>query len=354
MTTPAIVIEQFRQELEKNWRRSEALVKHAARPGSPQVGRTPKEVVWTLNKAKLYRYHQANQVHATPLFLTYALINKPYILDLTPGNSLVEYLVERGYDVYMLDWGVPGEEDKDLRIDDYVLGYLHKAAKQVLRISGHEKLSLLGYCQGGTLATMFAAAHPELVKNLVLLTTPVDFADAGMYTKWLDPKFFDVDRLADTLGLIPAGMMDLGAKMLKPMQNFYGPYMTLLDKIDDDTFVDGWRVMDHWVNDGVPFAGEAYKQWVKEFYQGNKLIKDELTLGGRPIRLKNIQANLLNVYAELDHICQPSQSKPLQDKVGTTDKTLLPVKAGHVGVVAGRSAKANFFPKLDAWLAARS
>lgn len=354
MTTPATVTEQFRTELDKNWRRSEALMKHAVRPGSPQVGRTPKEVVWTFNKAKLYRYHQDKQVHATPLFLTYALINKPYILDLTPGNSLVEFLVARGYDVFMLDWGTPGEEDKDLRMDDYVLGYLHKAAKQVLKAAGTDTLSLLGYCQGGTLATMYAAAHPELVKNLVLLTTPVDFSDAGMYTRWLDPKFFDVDRLADTMGLIPAGLMDLGAKMLKPLQNFYGPYMTLLDKIDDDTFVEGWQVMDHWVNDGVPFVGEAYKQWVKEFYQGNKLVKDELTLGGKPILLGNIKANLLNVYAELDHICQPGQSIPLMAKVASSDKTLMPVRAGHVGVVAGRSARANFFPKLDAWLAARS
>lgn len=354
MTTTANLIDQFRAELEKNWRRSEAIVQYAIRPGSPQVGRTPKEVVWTYNKAKLYRYHQPAQTHATPLFLTYALINKPYILDLTPGNSLVEYLVGQGYDVFMLDWGVPGEEDAELRLDDYVLEYLHRAARQVLKHAGTEQLSLLGYCQGGTLATMYAALHPEVVKNLILLTTPIDFADAGMYTTWLDPKHFDVDRLADVVGLVPAQMMDLGAKMLKPMQNFYGPYMTLLDRLDDETFVEGWRVMDHWVNDGVPFAGEAYRQWVKEFYQGNKLIKDALTLGGRPVRLGAIQANLLNVYAELDHICQPCQSKPLMDKVTMADKTLLPVKAGHVGVVAGRAARKNFFPKLDEWLAARS
>ncbi|MEB3223455.1 MAG: class III poly(R)-hydroxyalkanoic acid synthase subunit PhaC [Candidatus Sericytochromatia bacterium] len=347
-------IEQARHELDRAWRRNEALVKHALRPGAVAVGQTPKDVIWAYNKAKLYRYHQPNQRHATPLFLVYALINRPYILDLTPGNSLVEYLVGEGYDVYMLDWGRPGEEDAGLTLDDYVLTYLHRAAQQVLRASGQPRLSLLGYCQGGTLSTLYAALHPEVVKNLILLTTPIDFKDAGLYTTWLDPRHFDVDRLADVMGLIPAGMMDLGAKLLKPMQNLYGPYVTLLDRLDDDAFVEGWRVMDQWVNDGVPFPGAAYRQWVKHFYQGNQLVKGELTLGGRPVRLSGISAALLNVYAELDHICQPCQSKPLMDHVTSTDKTLLPVKAGHVGVVAGRAARKTFFPKLEAWLAERS
>lgn len=354
MNATADWIEQARREFEKNWRRSEAMVKYATRPGSVQVGQTPKEVIWTYNKAKLYRYHQPHQRHATPLFMTYALINRPYILDLTAGNSLVEYLVGEGYDVFLLDWGSPGEEDAELRLDDYVHDYIHRAAQQVLKHAECDEFSLLGYCQGGTLAAMYTALYPAAVKNLILLTTPIDFSDAGMYTTWLDPKHFDVDRLADVMGLIPAGMMDLGAKMLKPMQNFYGPYMTLLDRLDDDSFVAGWRVMDHWVNDGVAFPGAAYRQWVKQFYQGNQLINDQLSLGGKSVRLGNIRANLLNVYAELDHICQPCQSKPLMDKVSSQDKTLLAVKAGHVGVVAGRSARQNFFPKLEAWLAARS
>ncbi|MEB3198561.1 MAG: class III poly(R)-hydroxyalkanoic acid synthase subunit PhaC [Candidatus Sericytochromatia bacterium] len=347
-------ITQARQELEKNWRRSEAWLKYAQRPGSVAVGQTPKEVIWTSNKAKLYRYHADQVKHATPLLLVYALINRPYILDLTPGNSLVEYLVGQGYQVYMLDWGQAGEEDAGLRLDDYVQDYMLRAVRQVLKDSGHARLSLLGYCQGGTLSTMFAALHPDLVKNLVLLTTPIDFRDAGLYTAWLNPRHFDVDRLADVMGLIPAGMMDLGAKLLKPMQNLYGPYMTLLDRLDDETFVEGWRVMDHWVNDGVPFPGAAYRQWVKDFYQGNQLVQDGITLKGQPVRLSNLTANLLNVYAELDHICPPCQSKPLMERVGSEDKTLLSVKAGHVGVVAGRAARKNFFPQLDAWLAARS
>ena len=82
------------------------------------IAQTPKEVVWTLNKAKLYRYTPvvpAEQRHAVPLLLVFALMNRPSIIDLRPGHSFVEFMVKQGYDVFLLDWGVPGLEDKHLR-----------------------------------------------------------------------------------------------------------------------------------------------------------------------------------------------------------------------------------------------
>ncbi|HEY9724605.1 MAG TPA: class III poly(R)-hydroxyalkanoic acid synthase subunit PhaC [Oscillatoriaceae cyanobacterium] len=355
MTTTPDLFESFRLELERAWKRTEAAMAHTLKPPVPMVGQTPKDVVWTKNKAKLYRYHaQTETRHAVPLLLVYALINRPYILDLAPGNSLVEYLVGQGYDVFLLDWGTPGEEDAGLSLADYVLDYIPKAAKQVLKHAGAEKLSLLGYCQGGTLATMFAATHPELLENLILLTTPIDFSNAGLYSAWLDPRHFNVDRVVDAFKLVPAEMLKLGSNLLKPMQNYWGPYVTLFDRLDDDAFVDGWLVMNHWVNDGIPFAGESYRQWIKDFYQGNKLIKGEVKLAGRPVKLENLHCALLNVYAELDHIVPPCQATPALELVSSTDKESLAIKAGHVGVVAGRSARKNFFPKLDAWLSKRS
>lgn len=355
MLTTVDWIEKTRQELEKNFKRTEAAMRYALKPQTASVGQTPKEVVWAKNKAKLYRYHSAERRHATPLLLVYALINKPYILDLAPGNSFVEYLLGQGYDVYLLDWGTPGEEDANLGLDDYVLGYIHRAAQAVIKTSGASEFTLLGYCQGGTLATLYAAAHPEMpIKNLILLTTPIDFDNAGLYSSWLDPRHFDVDRVVEAFPIVPAEMLQLGSKLLKPLQNYVGPYMTLWDRLDDADFVDGWLVMNTWVDDGIPFTGAAYRQWVKDFYQGNKLIKGEVVLGGRPIKLEAITANLLVVYATLDHIVPECQALPALGLVGSTDKTALPVKAGHVGVVAGRSAKRNFFPHLNEWLSARS
>lgn len=324
----------------------------------PPVGLTPKDVVWAKNKARLYRYRSPQgppRKYSVPILFVYALINKPYILDLTPGNSLVERLVDDGYDVYLLDWGVPGEEDGGMRFEDYVLDYIPRAVRKVLGTSGADRFTLFGYCMGGTMAVMYAATHPGLpLHNLVCLTTPIDFEPAGLYAAWLDPAHFDVDRVADTFKLVPQEMLDLGAKLLKPLQNYIGPYVRLMERIDDEDFVRGWHVMNHWVNDGVPFPAEAYRQWVRDFYQGNKLYRGELELGGIPVRLENITCNLLNVYAELDHIVPASMSMPLVSRVSSQDATTLAIKAGHVGVVAGRTAHKQFVPKLEQWLEPRS
>src|ERR1700693_5250733 len=198
------------------------------------VAQTPKQVIWTLNKAKLYRYIPvvpAEQRHKVPLFLVFALMNKPYILDLRPGNSFIEYMVKQGYDVYLLDWGVPGPEDKDLKFDDYVLDYLTRAVRKVKAVSGSDELSMLGWCIGAILATIYAALRPDNgLKNLILLTAPLDFSDktAGGFVRWVNDQHFDPDKIVNAYGIIPGEMIDYVAKALKPVENYIGSYLLLL------------------------------------------------------------------------------------------------------------------------------
>ncbi|MEB3300191.1 MAG: alpha/beta fold hydrolase [Candidatus Sericytochromatia bacterium] len=321
-----------------------------------RVGQTPRHVVWRRNKAKLHRYEgQGERRHATPVFFVYALINKPYILDLQPGSSLIEYLVGEGHDVYLLDWGTPGEEDGGTTLSDIVTGLMPSAVRAALRCSGVERLTMFGYCQGGTLSAMYAALDEgRTLANLVLLTTPIDFADAGLYSNWLNPEHADIDRLADSMKLVPAELLDFGAKLLKPFQNWVSPYVRLFESLDDEDFVESWRAMNGWVSDGIPMPAEVYRQWAKDFYQGNKLVRGEVMLGARRIDLARITCPLLVVHATLDHIVPTCQSTVVADLVGSTDVTVLPVKAGHVGVVVGKGARKNFFPQLDAWLQVRS
>jgi polyhydroxyalkanoate synthase len=341
---------------QKDWQRWDAAVQYAVQPVDPQVGRTPKRTIWRKNKAKLYRYQRQTPArHAVPILLVYALINKPYILDLMPGNSLVEHLLAEGFDVYLLDWGTPGEEDAGMTLADYVLDYMPKAVAAMKRECGAESYSMLGYCMGGTFATLYTALRQDPnQRNLILLTTPIDFSNAGLYSTWLDPKHFDVDRLVDTYGIVPAHLIGFGGKLLKPLPNQIGPYVGLWDRLDDPAFVASWQAIDHWVNDGIPFAGEAYRQWIKDLYQGNKLVKGTLQIDGRPVDLGAIHCNVLNVIADQDHIVPPCQSEALSEKVASLDVETLRVPAGHVGVVMGRSAKQRFFPQLAAWLGERS
>jgi polyhydroxyalkanoate synthase len=322
------------------------------------TGRTPKRVIWTKNKARLYHYEpMAEKKHPVPILMIYALINRPYVLDLMPGNSLIEYLVGEGFDVYLLDWGVPDDEDRDLSFEDYVLDYIRLATKKVLGASRAEEYTLFGYCMGGTMAAMYAGLFPEKpLKNLVLLTTPIDFTTekTGLLGLWTDEKYLDPDLLTDSFGNIPSSLIDDVMQMLKPVTNYVGAYATMWECLLEEKSMETWKAINKWTRDGVPFPGAAFKQWVKEFYQQNKLVKGEIHLRGRKVDLSNITCPVLNIAGKQDHICPLPQAEPTTDLVSSEDKELFALDAGHVGLLVGRGAKKGLWPKVKSWLEERS
>lgn len=349
------LVEKWFQEAGKNFERQKKLAELMYQDPEPAVGLTPKEVVWTRNKAKLYRFvPQKDTLHPVPVLMVYALINKPYILDLCPGNSLVEFLVSHGFDVYMLDWGTAGPEDKGNTYDTYVLDYMPDAVARVLKTARAEQLTLIGYCMGGTFTAMYAGVHPTApVKNMVFLAAPIDFSDAGLFSKWLDEKYFNVDKMVDVMGNIPADAIDIGNKMLKPVSNFYGAYTNLWERMWDSSFVENWKVLNKWVNDGVPFPGEAFRQWIKEFYQRNRLVKGELYLRGQRVDLSRIKCPVLNLTASRDHIVPEGQSMALKECTASSDYEHVSVPAGHVSLVIGRQAQKVTWQKVRTWLEGR-
>ncbi len=325
-----------------------------------KIAQTPKKLIWTLNKAKLYRYAPVvpdEERHKIPLFLVFAIMNRPYVLDLRPGHSFVEYMLKHGYDVYLLDWGIPGPEDKNLQFDDYTLEYLPRAIRKVKSVSGSEEFSMLGWCLGALISTLYSSLRPDDgLRNLILLTAPLDFSEREMggFTRWSSHPSFNANRLVETFGNVPGEMIDSGAKMLKPVENYVGNYVALWDRIEDPSVVDAWHAMNTWVRDIIPMAGAAYRQLINEFYKENRLIEGELTIRGERVKLGNLKANLLNVIAESDHITPPCQSERVMDLVGSADKELMRVRGGHIGIMAGRGAEKNTWPHMESWLAARS
>ncbi len=325
-----------------------------------RVAQTPKQVIWTLNKARLYRYIPvvpAEQRHKVPLLLVFALMNRPYILDLRPGNSFIEYMVKQGYDVYLLDWGAPGPEDKGLKFDDYVLDYLTRAMRKLKAVSGSDEFSMLGWCIGAILATIYAALRPDDgLKNLLLLTAPLDFTDktAGGFVRWVNDAHFDPEKIIEAFGNVPGEMIDYGAKALKPVENYIGSYLTLWDKLDNPRAVEAWHAMNTWVTDLIPMAGATYKQLIQELYRENRLIEGRMIIRGERVDLSRIRANLLNVIALADHISPPCQSESIMTKVSSKDQLLLKVKGGHIGMMAGSGALKYTWPHIDSWLSARS
>jgi polyhydroxyalkanoate synthase len=324
------------------------------------IAQTPKQAIWTLNKATLYRYTPvvpAEQRHPVPLLLVFALMNKSSILDLRPGNSFVEYMINKGYDVYLLDWGVPGPEDSENSLGDYALEYIPRAIRKMKTVSGSETFNMLGWCIGAMLSTLYASLRPnEGLKSLVLLTAPLDFSkpEELSLARMTEEKYFDVDLVLQAFGNMPAGLIDYGAKMLKPVENFVGGYLRLFDNLDNPKIVESWHAMNTWVNDAIPLPGAAYRQFIVDFYRGNKLMNGTLTIRGEKVDLKQLRASLLDVIANEDHITPPCQSETILDKVGSTDKEIVRVPGGHIGVMAGSGAAKGTWPKIEGWLAKRS
>ena len=323
-----------------------------------ETGQTPKEVIWTKNKAKLYHYIPTiAKRFPVPILFIYALINRAYILDLMPGNSLVEYLVNQGFDVYLLDWGTPGDEDKHLSFENYVLDYIPRAVKKVLKHAQAEEFTLFGFCMGGTMSAMYASFFPDKpLKNLILLTTPIDFSQEslGLYGFLTNERFFDPDLLVEALGNIPGELIDIGNRMVKPVNNHGDTYVTLWDRILNDKSMDTWLAINKWVNDGVPFPGAAFRQWIRDFYQQNKLVKGEIQLRGQRVDLSRITCSVLNIAGKRDRICSLPQAEAMMRPIGSQDKEFFVLDAGHIGLLTGADARASLWPKIRSWLETRS
>jgi polyhydroxyalkanoate synthase subunit PhaC len=320
------------------------------------VGSTPKDIVWTHRKTTLYRYRSTKRRHPVPVLLVFALINRPDIFDLRPGHSFVEHLLNEGFDVYLLDWGVPGAEDADTGLDYYVCDALPWGMREVLRSSGASELTLVGWCIGGTLCAMHAAleASRSPARNLVLLTTPIDPTES-LYYKWVGGDSFDVDYVTDNWDVVPGVGIDIANKLMKPVTNLWTTYRRLAQSVyEGKADRVHYQTMAKWIADNPPFPARAFREWVTWVYKENQLVRGLLRLRGRRVDLHRIEQSLLIVTAEADHIAPPANTVPLLDLVQSTDVTHFARPGGHIGLMAGSKARRQIWPELTKWLSERS
>lgn len=323
--------------------------------GGPTLGATPKDVLVERGTMRLYHYHpRADDVYRVPLLLVMATTNRGYIFDMVPGQSLVEYLLDAGFDVFMLDWDAPRADERNLSLESYVLDFLPAAVARVKEESGEDDVTVVAYCFGGVLSLLWAALHPDDgLANLVTFTTPVDFSRMEMFQSWADRRFFDVDRLVDTFGNCPGDYLYTAFDMLRPGQRAAGN-IRLYDNLWNDDFVKSYRMFDRWSADILPLAGEYFRQTTKKLMWGNELIEGTLEVGGRRVDLGAINVPFLHVAAEHDHIVPTAASAPLIGMVGSKDKNEIVLKGGHVSLVAGGNAIKRLWPNLVEWLGVRS
>ena len=346
--------DRIQNEVERAIQRSIKGLEYFSSP-APVVGHTPKDVVFERGTLHLYHYRPvADEIYRIPILIVMATSNRGYILDLAPGQSFVEYMIGRGYDVYLIDWSPPTAADSELRFEDYTLRFIPECVQRVRDDSGESDVTVIGYCMGGVLSVMWAALHPDdQPANLVCFTTPIDFSRMELFAKWSDRRYFDVDKLVDSTGNVPSELIFTGFEMLRPATRIAGQ-ITLWENMWDESFVRSFRAFERWSTDTLPLAGQYFRETIKELIWENRLHKNELVIGGRRADLRSITAPLLHAMAEHDHIVPYAAAKPLIDHVGSADKEEIVLKGGHVSLVAGPNAVKRLWPRLDAWLGVRS
>ncbi|WP_228014730.1 class III poly(R)-hydroxyalkanoic acid synthase subunit PhaC [Fortiea sp. LEGE XX443] len=323
-----------------------------------QVGVTPKLEIYREDKIVLYRFQPVVDSLNIPILIVYALVNRPYIVDLQEERSLVANLLKLGLDVYLIDWGYPSQDDRWLTLDKYINGYMNNCVDVIRDRHNLQQINLLGVCQGGTFSLCYSSLYPEKVKNLITTVTPVDFyIDEGLLNVWsgctLESQALDVDLMVDTLGNIPGDLLNFVFVMLKPFQLGIHKYIDVLEIIECEDKLLNFLRMEKWIFDSPDQAGEAFRQFIKDFYQGNKLIKGEVEIGAKRVDLSNICIPILNIYAEQDHIVLPASSLALEKYVASNDYTVRSFPVGHIGMYVSSRVQKDLPATIFDWLKAR-
>jgi polyhydroxyalkanoate synthase len=321
----------------------------ALRP-APQVGCTPADAVHHENKWRLLRYRPrtGGTTWRTPVLVVPSLINRHYVLDLTPGKSFIEYLVAQGHDVFLIDWGTPQSEDRYLTFDDICDRYLGRAIRKTCRITGQPRAHLLGYCLGGTLAAIQTAARPERVASLTGLAAPVSFHDDGVLSAWTRTRSFDLDALVRATGLVPWPLMQAAFHLLRPTLSL-SKLVNLVDRAWDDEFLDGFLAIERWGSDNISFPGACYARYIEALYRGDGLMRGTFSLSGERVDLGRITCPVRAVTFEHDHIVPWKSAAVLLERVSSAERDHVHLPGGHVGAVVSRKASASLWPKLSSW-----
>jgi polyhydroxyalkanoate synthase subunit PhaC len=320
------------------------------------VGQTPSEVVYEENKLRLLHYEpKTEEQHDIPILVVYALINKPYILDLQPDRSVVQTLLEAGFDVYMIDWGEPSKLDRSLSLDDYVNRYIDNCVDEVRDRSGQDSINVLGYCMGGTMTAMYAALNPEKVENLALMASGLCFAgDGGVLELWGAEDYYEPETVTETFDNVPAEFLDVGFALMDPIANNVTKYVRFYDNVEDEEFVENFARMERWLDEGIDVTGKAYEEFIRDIYQENKLYENELELGGERVDVTEIDMPVLQIVAEYDHLIPPEASKPFNEVISSDDTEILEFATGHIGMSVSSRSHAELWPQVCDWFEARS
>jgi len=344
------VLARVRRDVERSILRSRNGLKLLSGVGRPEVGQSPKDIVWQSGKAELWRYRSDVRSRRPPLLFVHSLVSRSYVFDLAPGNSFIEFMLNRGFDVYLTNWGEPDELESHYTLETYCDGFLPDMVAAVRSISGDDEVNMFGYCMGGLLSLLYAAGHVDgPVAALAVMATPGDFKVLGPMTSIFHTGGADPADLLDETGNVPAEAVFNSFRLLAPTGDLAG-YANLWQHLWKDDYVDAHQVMTRWAKDHVPFPGACMIQVAELFARDNRLAKGRVPLGDREVDLGDITIPFLNIIGENDHIVPCDSTSVLTALVGSSDVEELRLKAGHAGLIVGRTAHARHIPAMVDWL----
>ncbi len=322
-------------------------------PLRDNLNRTPSEVIKIKGRFNLHHYRSNQKIrHKTPLLMVYSLINRYYILDLMPEVSIVQNLLNQGFDVYTTDWGIPDFYEKDITLENYSHDYIGNAVDKIKELTGSENVSLFGYCWGGIFVLIYSAIHPENVKNLILHATPIDLGGkGGLVDNW--SAHLDVDKLVDTLGNVPGWFVNMAFVLRNPVEIFLKYYSYYSEPKNLQEIIQFFWI-ETWLYDGRPIIGETFREIINKISKKNLLIKNRLMVDDHLIDLKKITMPVLSIVGSGDDLVPPQSSKTIMNVIGSEDKKLIEFPTGHVGLCIGKKAHKQLWPEVGRWLAKRS
>jgi polyhydroxyalkanoate synthase len=341
------------EEIQEYQRKLSASLNTLRGAAGVEFGCSEKDAVYSEGKLTLYRYRaRAERRKFPPVLIVYALVNRPYMMDLQPDRSVIRRLLDLGIDVYLIDWGYPDGADRFVEINDYINGYIDRCVTQILAANSLPSVNLLGVCQGGAFSLCYTALHPRRVRNLITMVTPVDFhTPENLLAKWV--RELDVDALVDAYGVVPGAVLNAAYVSLMPFRLLQQKYVNLLDVAEDQTQMDNFVRMEKWIFDSPDQAGAAFRQFARWFFQENRLMHGTLEIGGRHVDLRQITQPVLNIFGKQDHLVPPSASRPLERLTGSSDYTALEMNVGHIGMYVSGRAQTELPQKILHWLEAR-
>ena len=313
------------------------------------VAPTERTEEYSEDRFKLYRYKPLVTNPTHPVLLVYALVNKPYILDLEEERSFIRSLLKQGLDVYLIEWEPPQRKDRFTTMDDHVCGYINRSVRHLVRKLNVDKINLMGVCQGGVFSICYAALYPELVNTLTCMITPVDFDKENSRLSHLISNI-DIDAVVDSYGNIPGDLLNWSFVGVNPVHFIQRKYLGYMDGIDDESKSDFFLRLEKWSYDSPDQSGETFRKFCKDLYQQNKLINKAFYLQEQLVDLARITMPVLNIYAKGDLIVPKESSQALGENIKTDNYKEIELKSGHIGFFVEPSEQQIIPAKISRWL----